>query len=731
MHKNNKMQSSHFANILSGSLIALVNISVAVSVAALLFAQTDVRLMVPGIAIILVGTFVTGVGGALFSDYKAVICSPRNGLVPVFAVMVGSIYTSFGSEYSIGAEATIIAAIMVTTVITGLFLLLLGRLKLGNLVRYIPYPVTGGFFAGIGYIFVEGGITVAAGVEPSFASFGDGQFIQLITPAAILALCLIMGKMFKDNSLSVPGILLLALIMFYGILFLAGISHEQASESGLVPVIESSGSLLPVFHFDYFSHVNWTAVFEQFGGILVVSLLCAMMLLLDVSGIELIARKDLSPDHELQVMGITNIVNGFVGGFPGVHDVSDTALVDKIGGKDRLTGVVYSVLVGAALLAGAEFMELVPTFILGGLLIYVGLEFLIDWVWKARQELPLSDYVVVLIILVVIIFSDILQGVTFGFFIAIILFVVNYSQLSVIKIETNGSDHASNVDRDLETRELLNKEGNRVLILILQGFIFFGTADKLITAIRTRIMEKEGSRFDFLVLDFHHVSQLDTSAIVTFSKLAQLSERVGFHVVISSADETSIKQLVRHRFFTFADLPWERHYKGQLDTAVDWCERRILTDLRQIADDRDISLDDIIRRIAYDEKDVQLLSAFFVSENRKSGEYLFQEGDKGESLYFVGSGTVIVVMKVPNQQERILRKYKAGAILGEMAIYTGENRTASVRIEDDAKLFRLDKNQLDDMSRKFPGSTAALHTYIVRLLAERLGRANRELSRYI
>jgi len=725
------MQSSHFANILSGSLIALVNISVAVSVAALLFAQTDVRLMVPGIAIILVGTFVTGVGGALFSDYKAVICSPRNGLVPVFAVMVGSIYTSFGSEYSIGAEATIIAAIMVTTVITGLFLLLLGRLKLGNLVRYIPYPVTGGFFAGIGYIFVEGGITVAAGVEPSFASFGDGQFIQLITPAAILALCLIMGKMFKDNSLSVPGILLLALIMFYGILFLAGISHEQASESGLVPVIESSGSLLPVFHFDYFSHVNWTAVFEQFGGILVVSLLCAMMLLLDVSGIELIARKDLSPDHELQVMGITNIVNGFVGGFPGVHDVSDTALVDKIGGKDRLTGVVYSVLVGAALLAGAEFMELVPTFILGGLLIYVGLEFLIDWVWKARQELPLSDYVVVLIILVVIIFSDILQGVTFGFFIAIILFVVNYSQLSVIKIETNGSDHASNVDRDLETRELLNKEGNRVLILILQGFIFFGTADKLITAIRTRIMEKEGSRFDFLVLDFHHVSQLDTSAIVTFSKLAQLSERVGFHVVISSADETSIKQLVRHRFFTFADLPWERHYKGQLDTAVDWCERRILTDLRQIADDRDISLDDIIRRIAYDEKDVQLLSAFFVSENRKSGEYLFQEGDKGESLYFVGSGTVIVVMKVPNQQERILRKYKAGAILGEMAIYTGENRTASVRIEDDAKLFRLDKNQLDDMSRKFPGSTAALHTYIVRLLAERLGRANRELSRYI
>ena len=178
--KTNKMQSSPLSNILSGSLIALVNISVAVSVAALLFAQIDSRLLVPGISILLIGTLVTGLGGSLFSDYKAVICSPRNGLVPVFAVMVGSIYTSFGSQYSVAAEATIIAAIMVTTMIAGLFLLVLGQLKLGNLVRYIPYPVTGGFFAGIGYIFVQGGLTVAAGVEPSFASLADAQFIHLV-----------------------------------------------------------------------------------------------------------------------------------------------------------------------------------------------------------------------------------------------------------------------------------------------------------------------------------------------------------------------------------------------------------------------------------------------------------------------------------------------------------------------------------------------------------------------
>ena len=275
------MQSSNFANIVSGFLIALVNISVAVSVAALLFAQIDPRLMVPGIAILLVGTLITGLGGSLFSDFNAVICSPRNGLVPVFAVMVTSIYASMGSQYSEGVEATIIVAIMLTTLIAGLFLLLLGRMKLGNLVRYIPYPVTGGFFAGIGYIFVEGGITVAASREPTLNAFSNAEFVQLATPAVILAFCLILGKMFRDNRLSVPGILLLSIVIFYGALFLSGISSEEAAANGLLPSIESSGSLIPVIQFDYFTQVNWIAISQQLGGMVVVALLCSMMLLLD------------------------------------------------------------------------------------------------------------------------------------------------------------------------------------------------------------------------------------------------------------------------------------------------------------------------------------------------------------------------------------------------------------------------------------------------------------------
>jgi MFS superfamily sulfate permease-like transporter len=137
-----------------------------------------------------------------------------------------------------------------------------------------------------------------------------------VTPAVILAVCLISGKYFRDNRLSVPGILLLSLLIFYGMLYFSGISREETAADGLLPLIESTGLLVPIFHFDYFAQINWIASSDQIGGIVVVALLCSMMLLRDVSGIELIARDDLNPDHELQAIGYTNIINSFFGGFP-------------------------------------------------------------------------------------------------------------------------------------------------------------------------------------------------------------------------------------------------------------------------------------------------------------------------------------------------------------------------------------------------------------------------------
>ena len=132
------------------------------------------------------------------------ICAPRSGLAPVFAAIVAGLYSLMSDAGASVILPTLLMGIMVTSAVTGLFLILLGQLKLGNLVRYIPYPVMGGFFAGIGYIFIRGGLTVAMGNTPGLNTLTDSHLIALGLPAIVFALVLYVVQNRIDHWSSFP-----------------------------------------------------------------------------------------------------------------------------------------------------------------------------------------------------------------------------------------------------------------------------------------------------------------------------------------------------------------------------------------------------------------------------------------------------------------------------------------------------------------------------------------------
>jgi SulP family sulfate permease len=718
------------SNSLAGILMAVINITVAVSEAVLMFSGTTPQFLAVGIVALLMSMLIIGSGGTLFSGFGGVICSPRSALAPVFATIISSVYVTLHSEPD-SQLPTVLMAIMVTSIVTGIFLLLLGRFRLGNLVRYIPYPVMAGFFAGIGFLFVKGGLEVAIGQAPSLDMINDPHLVQLALSAIIFAVVLYAGLNKFDHWSVFPMILAIGLAVFYGWFYQSGQTLVNAIETGWLPQIGTLPELsIPVFSAADLSLVNWAAISPQAGHILVAALLSAIILLLDVSGIEIITKKDLNPDKELNIMGMASIASGILGGYPGVHVASDTAFTSKLGGNTRLMGFVYAGVVILALLAGTDFISKVPTFILGGLLLYVGFDFLIDWTWKIRSELPVADYLIVIMILAAIALVDILQGVAFGFAVAAVLFVINYSRLSVIKSEATGRDRASNVDRDLETREKLNEQGDRILILILQGFIFFGTSDKLITEIKECIEDKSRTKPDFLVLNFCHVNQLDASAVKAFSKLAQLSERYSVHVLITGAKNTYIQHLNSIGFMTGDTGQVHRMEFVQLDDGIAWCEKQILDELNRDTGGMDRNFYNLLTRFLGDEAAARELAPYFTEERRRQGECLFHQGDVGDSLYLVVEGSAAVVIG-ENENRWVLRRYKSGAILGEMALYSGELRSASVEIEEDSILYRLDAKQFRNMQTEHAEAIGKLHIYIVRLLSERMRRANRELQRLI
>src|SRR5262249_14790542 len=155
-----------------------------------------------------------------------------------------------------------------------------------------------------------------------------------------------------------------------------------------------------------------------------------------------------------------------------------------LGSRSRWTGLFAAALCGVALFVGPAPMSYLPRFVLGGLLLFLGLGFLVEWLYDAWFKLPMSDYAVVLLILGVIGAVGYLEGVGFGVLAAVFLFIHNYSRIGVITHALTGAERQSNVDRPLSDQRLLREQGRQVYVLELQGFIFFGTANSLLNDIR-------------------------------------------------------------------------------------------------------------------------------------------------------------------------------------------------------------------------------------------------------
>lgn len=722
-------------NTMAGGLIGIINITVAISIAALMFAGTKPEYFASGVLMLLVGTVVSGLGGTLASGLPGVIVAPRSGLAPVFAGLVGGVV---GTMPASGQQAailpTIVMAVMITAFLTGTVLLMLGHLRLGRLVRYIPYPVMGGFFAGIGFVFVQGGLSVASGESVSIDKLNGLLTTDILlrtAPAIIFGITLYWVQRRWGHWTVFPLFLTLGFGAFYVALHVGDWTRADAIANGWLPLVPAMEIGLPLLDTSALTIVDWSAVAAQWASIATVALLSAIMLLLDTSGIEIITERELDPNEELKVVGITNMCNGLAGGYPGVHAATDTAFTYKLGGTQRLTGIVYAAVILLAIMAGMGFVQAIPTFILGGLLLYIGIDFLVSWTWETRRGLPLHDYAVILLILTVIAAVGILAGVGFGLIVAVVLFVVTYSRLTVIKSEMDGSEHGSHVDRDPACRQLLDREGHQIWIMRLQGFIFFGSTDQFAEKIKDRVSNQSGRiPIRYLVLDFRHVSQLDTSAVQAFRKLTQLSEKESVHIVLTEVTEKLRTELEKVGFFKDDHSAARRLVLPQLDDGVAWCEDQILGIQGHEPGRCEGSLESRLIKLLGDSAAAKEIVPLFEPLKVQQGNYLFREGEDGDCMYLVESAVAAVVVNSSDGRERVVRIFKEGAIVGELALYTGTPRIASVRVEQSGTLFKLDAEHMDIMQESHPRAARLFHAFVVKLLADKLNRATKELKHY-
>lgn len=708
--------------VTSGLVVGLIDILIAISFAALIFTGELSNYVVHGIWFALIGTIITGIFIAMMTTIPGTVGGNQDAPAAILAVMSAGIVASM-PENTVGEEkfATVAVTIALTTLLCGVFFLGLGYFKLGGLVRFLPYPVVGGFLAGTGWLLFTGSINMMADFPPTISGLSDlfqAETTLLWLPGLVLAIILMAVTNRYNHFLLLPCLVLGAVIIFYLVIWLAGFPIAVISEQGLLLGPLPEGNLLRPFSYSALAQVNWQAILGQSGSVVVVLAISTMSLLLNSSGLELEAEGDMDINHELRAAGAGNLFAGLFAGLIGFQQLSLSAMNHRIGVKTRLAGFTAVLVCIAALVLGTSFISLFPRFVLGGLLMYLGFTFLYEWVYQTWFKLPKADYFVILLILGVIASVGFLEGVAVGILAAIVLFAINYSRVDVIKHSLTTVTYRSRMARPKLHQRLLRRFGKQVLILELQGYIFFGTANQLLEQIRTHVDSYANTRLCFLLLDFSHVTGIDSSVVLSFRKMRQLVQKNQANIVLTglALDIQTFLQnsdVLGPEGDPFNVLP-------DLDRGVEWCENQLLKSTGVLAKVETKSFHDQLKKLSADSALITRIMGYMEKKELTEGTHIIHQGDSPGAVYFLERGVVTAQLELDGEEPLRLNTLSSENLVGELGFYLGSKRNASVVTETPTSLYRLTTESLAKMEVDDPEAASLFHKFIAQVMAEKL-----------
>ena len=717
----NQVKSNIVPSIIAGVIGGIIKIVAAMAFSALIFTGTLAAYLPQGIGIVLFGFLLFAVISTFTASYPVNINTPQDIPIAIIALIATTVMATNGKDWD--AETTfqfIFVTIALTSILVGIFFFILGTLKLGKLVRFIPYPVVGGFLAGTGWLIVKFAFIMTAGMGLSLdnvVSLFDQATLHKWFPGLIFGLIMLISSRYTKHYLLIPALLAIGITSFYAIMFFYGFSYTDLESNGYLLGPFPEGGLFQGLPLKYLSDFKWSIFLEQLPAIGTMMILNSISVLFNYSGLEIIIKKDLDLDQELKTTGIGNIIAGLGGAPPGHLSLGGTLLSISIGSKSKLTNIVIALLCALTLFFGSEVLSFFPRIILGGLLFNLGLSFLVDWLYSTWSRVPKTDYTIILLIFLVIGTVGFLEGVITGLLMSVVLFVVSYSKVEIIKHELTGKTFHSNVERSESLKKIIDDSGDQTLILPLQGFIFFGSANRLLERIKLHLQSQNEKNLKYLVFDFKQVTGVDSSTINSFNKLRILAELDNFQVLFCNLTPQIISQFEAEGLF--ADSMDLFLKFDDLDHGMEWCEEQIISETTISSNKQKEEIDEIK---LFEEKFADLL-IYFESKDINQNTTFIEQGNDPEGLYFIKSGRVTVELRSSNNKIR-LKSMGTGTVVGEVSLYLKTQATASVISNTACKTYFLSHENFEKLNKEDPERAAELHTYIVKLLSDRLAKSN-------
>lgn len=716
-------------NIASGTVVSVMTVAYSLSSAALLFSGDLSSGLGYGFAVALTTAAILPFIGALTGSSPLSIAGPENNSTVVVATLAAAVAAQMAAAGPTDPAVVVWTALLwltVATLATGGFLYIVGRLRLGQAVRFIPYTVLGGFLAATGWYMCKGAVSVITGVIPTWSTLD--QFLTPLVAAKLAAGLVFAGILHLAarrlrHGMILPAALVAGVVAVHLALFLAGIGTAEAQALGWLFPPQPITAFWTPFDPAILARIDFDPSVELAGGMVAVMVVSALTILINASGLERAFDSEIDFNNELRTQGVANLVSAAAGGYVGHISLSRSILNQQAGATGRASGIVVAIIVGVILLAGSKLLGYVPPLVVGALLLYVGIGVVDEWAVRSFKRLEIIDYATVLLLLYTIAQWGFVAGLILGLVAGCMIFAVSYGRVRVYKHSISGMEYRSNVERSPAAIAVLDKHGRAIHNVILQGYIFFGSSHHLYSQLK-ELLEGESK---YVILDFRLVHGIDASTTASFHRLAKIAAHSDAVVVLTNLDPAIRNALEKVGMTADAACGTSVVTIADPNDALEYCENAVLS----------AHCDGSLGECDFEHwLSVQMggplaaerIRAYLTPLDLAPGDYLFHQGEQADSIAIVECGRLGVYYERRDQEPVCLCCSEHHTILGEMGLFLDGPRTASVKAERPTICQILAKDDFLRMQRDHPEVAIAFHALIIRILAQRLSLASRSIA---
>jgi SulP family sulfate permease len=515
------------------------------------------------------------------------------------------------------------------------------------------------------------------------------------------------------GDLVLPFCTILSVVVFYVVLALSGTSLALASTEGwLLGPFPSSGFLVDIDPAD-FRRVDWPLIAQQAPTMIAVVVMTVLGALLNMTGINHILGRRGDLDADLRATGYSNLLASSCGGLVGYPTLGESVLGARLGLGGAAAGICVAALSLAAAFFGADVLQLLPRGLFGMLLIYLGVDLLWTWLWSERQRLQPRDFAIVLVILGTAAAIGFLEALAVGILVSMSLFIISYARLDFVRLQTTLANRRSMVERSDPARSYLTGVGRSVIVLELTGVLFFGTATRLRDRVLA-VLESADSPPAAVVLDFRRVRDIDASAAVSLDRTFEELRHLGVDVRVCALSAEAAARLNRLG-------PVRVRLHDTLDGALQELEETLLRELDPAIAERE----SFLGRLKAAHPDVDFADLFPVA-SFAPGALMIEEGSPSDEILVLIRGEASAVVGTKDRTQ-VVARFLPGALIGEMAYYGGDLRSASVWAEEEVHALRIEASLLEPGSPLSPAITSTIHRLAAGMLSQRLARTTRLL----